>query len=135
MDKTESKYRDIQFYSLKNEALMSVHSRDARIYAGMLENDPHVVRYKCIRPLDPGFMGEVSRLGIRPDYFDTAWASDFWIENDDGSTSIREVVLGIQLIRKAMIEKLELSRRYWNRLDVGDWKVVVMERGGDGDVL
>ena len=135
MDKTESKYRDIQFYSLKNEALMSVHSRDARIYAGMLENDPHVVRYKCILPLDPGFMGEVSRLGIRQECFDTAWASDFWIENEDGTTSIREILPRGQILKKSAIQRLELSRRYWNRLDVGDWKVVVMERGGDGDVL
>ena len=30
MDKTESKYRDIQFYSEKNKSLMSVHSKDAK---------------------------------------------------------------------------------------------------------
>ena len=40
-----------------------------------------------------------------------------------------------QLIKKADIQKLELSRRYWKRLDVDDWKVVVMARGGDDHVL
>ena len=67
MDKTESKYRDIQFYSEKNKSLMSVHSKDAKAYADLLEASPHVVKYKCILPLDPGFMEEVSRLGIRPE--------------------------------------------------------------------
>ena len=81
MDKTESKYRDIQFYSEKNKSLMSVHSKDAKAYADLLEASPHVVKYKCILPLDPGFMEEVSRLGIRPECFGIAWASDFWIEN------------------------------------------------------
>lgn len=135
MDKTESKYRDIQFYSEKNETLMSVHSRDAKIYTDLLEASPHVMKYKCILPLEPGFMEEVSRLGIRPVYFETAWASDFWIENTDGTTGIREVVLMVNLIKRATIEKLELSRRYWKQLDVDDWKIVVMDRGGDDDVL
>lgn len=135
MDKTESKYRDIQFYSEKNEALMSVHSRDVKIYADILENSPHVVKYKCILPLEPGFMEEVSRLGIRPEYFNTAWASDFWIENADGTTGIREVVPAVQLVKRATVEKLELSRRYWKQLDVGDWKIVVMDRGGDENVF
>lgn len=52
MNMMESKYRDIQFYSEKNETLMSVHSRDAKVYADILENSPHVVKYKCILPLE-----------------------------------------------------------------------------------
>ena len=32
MDKTESKYRDIQFYSEKNKSLMLVHSKDAKMH-------------------------------------------------------------------------------------------------------
>lgn len=135
MDKTESKYRDIQFYSEKNETLMSVHSRDTKVYADLLEASPHVVKYRCLLPLEPSFMEEVSRLGIRPVYFETAWASDFWIENADGTTGIREVLPIRHPIKKAMIEKLELSRRYWKQLDVDDWKIVVIDRGGDDDVL
>ena len=46
MDKTESKYRDIQFYSEKNKSLMLVHSKDAKAYADLLEASPHVVKYK-----------------------------------------------------------------------------------------
>ena len=90
----------------------------------------HVVKYKCILPLDPGFMEEVSRLGIRPECFGIAWASDFWIENADGTTGIREVVSVAQLVKKSAIQKLELSRRYWKQLDVDDWKIVVIDRGG-----
>lgn len=135
MDKTESKYRDIQFYSEKNKSLMSVHSKDAKAYADLLEASPHVVKYKCILPLDPGFMEEISRLGIRPECFGIAWASDFWIENADGTTGIREVVSVAQLVKKSAIQKLELSRRYWKQLDVDDWKIVVIDRGGDEVVL
>lgn len=135
MDKTESKYRDIQFYSEKNEELMSVHSRDAKIYADILENSPHVVKYKCILPLESCFIEEVLRLGIRQECFDIAWASDFWIENADGTTSIREIVPMEHLTKRSAIQKLELSRRYWKQLDVGDWKIVVMDRGGDEDVF
>lgn len=135
MDKTESKYRDIQFYSEKNQMLISVHTRDAKTYADILEDSPNVAGYQCLQPLDPAFLGEISRLGIRPDYFEAAWASDFRIENADGSISIREVVPAEHLTRRASVEKLELSRRYWKRLDVDDWKVVVMARGGDDHVL
>ena len=94
-----------------------------------------MVKYKCILPLDPGFMEEVSRLGIRPECFGIAWASDFWIENADGTTGIREVVSVAQLVKKSAIQKLELSRRYWKQLDVDDWKIVVIDRGGDEVVL
>ena len=39
-------------------------------------------------------------------------SSDFWIENADGTTGIREVVSVAQLVKKSAIQKLELSRRY-----------------------
>ncbi len=135
MDKTESKCRDIQFYSEKNKKLMSVHTREEKIYADILENSPNVAGYQCLQPLDPALLGEISRLEIRPDYFEAAWASDFRIENADGSISIREVVPAEHLTRRASVEKLELSRRYWKRLDADDWKVVIMARGGDDHVL
>ena len=48
---------------------------------------------------------------------------------------IREVVSVAQLVKKSAIQKLELSRRYWKQLDVDDWKIVVIDRGGDEVVL
>ena len=68
MDKTESKYRDIQFYSEKNQMLISVHTRDAKTYADILENSPNVVKYKCIVPLDPAFLDEISKVEHKGDY-------------------------------------------------------------------
>lgn len=135
MDKTEAKYRDIQFHSEKNEALISVHTRAAKAYADILENSPHIVRYKCLVPLEPAFLEEISKVGIRAEHFQTAWASDFLIENADGSTGIREIVPLEHLIKKADIQKLEISRRYWKRLEVDDWKVVIFDREGKGYVL
>lgn len=77
MGKTESKRRDIQFYSERDRPLVSVHSKGIRAYADPLEASPHVMKYKCILPSDPGFAEEISRLGIHPERFGIAWVSDF----------------------------------------------------------
>ena len=45
----------------------------------------------------------------------------------DGRKEIREIVSVEQLRKRAVVEQLELSRRYWGALDVSGWKVVVME--------
>lgn len=47
---------------------------------------------------------------------------------------MQEVVSVARLAKKSAIRKLELSRRYWKQLDVGDWKVIVIDRGG-GEVV
>ena len=43
----------------------------------------------------------------------------------DGRKEIREIINSGQLRKRAVVEQLELSRRYWSALDVSDWKVVV----------
>lgn len=68
----------------------------------------------------------IDRIGIRPAYFETEWASDFLLRYADGRVGVRELVTAVQLQKKADLEKLELSRRYWVVLDVSDWKVVVI---------
>ena len=40
---------------------------------------------------------------------------------------IREIISAEQLRKRAEVEKLELSRRYWNGLDIDDWRIVVEE--------
>lgn len=84
-------------------------------------------RYETGVLLDASQMDHVSRVDIRSSYFETAWASDFLITLADGRKEIREVISAEQLRKRAVVEQLELSRRYWGALDVSGWKVVVME--------
>ena len=58
------------------------------------------------------------------------WATDFVIYYADGSMGIREIVTETMLAKRANIEKLEFSRRYWSVSEsVKDWKIVIMEKG------
>lgn len=53
------------------------------------------------------------------------WTTDFVIRTADGRTAIREFADAQDVSKKAVMEKLELSRRYWSVLDITDWKLVV----------
>ena len=127
MRKSGVKTRDIRFFSEKNDTMLCVHTSLERDYAKLLEDQPWVERYETGVLLDASQMDHVSRVDIRSSYFDTSWASDFMVTLADGRKEIREIINSGQLRKRAVVEQLELSRRYWSALDVSDWKVVVME--------
>ena len=127
MRKSGVKTRDIRFFSEKNDTMLCVHTSLERDYAKWLEDQPWVERYETGVLLDASQMDHVSRVDIRSSYFDTSWASDFMVTQADGRKEIREIITLGQLRKRAVVEQLELSRRYWSALDVSDWKVVVME--------
>lgn len=127
MRKSGVKTRDIRFFSEKNDTMLCVHTSLERDYAKWLEDQPWVERYETGVLLDASQMDHVSRVDIRSSYFDTSWASDFMVTLADGRKEIREIITLGQLRKKAVVEQLELSRRYWSALDVSDWKIVVME--------
>ena len=127
MRKSGVKTRDIRFFSVKNDTMLCVHTSLERDYAKWLEDQPWVERYETGVLLDASQMDHVSRVDIRSSYFDTSWASDFMVTLADGRKEIREIISSGQLRKRAIVEQLELSRRYWSALDVSDWKVVVME--------
>lgn len=130
MDKALGKRRDISFRSEKNGKVMCVHSREAREYARVLESDENVVSYEVCQSLDRERYQFVSPIDIRKDYFETEWATDFVIRFVDGSIGIREIVTEVMLSKRANVEKLEFSRRYWSSSEsVKDWKIVLMEKG------
>ena len=79
--------------------------------------------------LDPDKYPFINTIGIRKEYFDTQWTSDFVIHFTDGRTGIRELTNKDGLSKRAAIEKLEFSRRYWSTTKVAEWKIVVMEKG------
>jgi hypothetical protein len=77
-------------------------------------------------------MVHVNPVEIRPQFFEIDWASDFLIHFADGRLAVREVTTLEQLQKKAIVTKLELSRRYWKSMGIDDWKLVLPpEEGGD----
>lgn len=126
MDKSGRKTRDIKFYSKKNEAMVIVHSKEARAYTKYLEDMEHVSSYVAGKPIDPVRLQMISKLDIRGDYFKQSWESDFYVLFDDGTVAVRELTTAEALSKRAEIEKLELSRRYWNSVGVTNWKIVWM---------
>ena len=126
MDKSGRKTRDIKFYSKKNEAMVIVHSKEARAYTKYLEDMEHVSSYVAGKAIDPVRLQMISKLDIRGDYFKQDWESDFYVLFDDGTVAVRELTTTEAFSKRAEIEKLELSRRYWSSAGVTDWKIIWM---------
>jgi len=126
LDKSGRKTRDIKFYSKKNEAMVIVHSKEARAYTKYLEDMEHVSSYVAGKAIDPVRLQMVSKVDIRGDYFKQSWESDFYVLFDDGTVAVRELTTAEALSKRAEIEKLELSRRYWSSVGVTNWKIVWM---------
>jgi len=60
----------------------------------------------------------------------TGWSSDFLLVNQNDEVAIRELITKADLRKKAEMEKLEISRRYWNVAHVADWGIVLIEQEG-----
>ena len=129
MEKAGIRTRDIQFWSEKNQTMICVHSRRARDFARWLEGQPWVKTYQTCVPLEQDRFQHVNPVDIRGEYLQICWTTDFLIHTADGRTAVREFVDVKGFHKKAVIEKLELSRRYWAILDISDWKLVIP---GDG---
>lgn len=127
MEKAGVKKRDIKFFSKRNGGIVIVHSDFGKRYADALESDNEVKNYKCNVELDQTKYIHVQAIGIRKSYFSTIWTTDFLIEYIDGKTAVREIVVPSTLLSKAILEKLEFSRRYWEQQGINDWKVVLLE--------
>ena len=127
MDKAGMKTRDIRFFSSKNDKIICIHSKWARDYAKYLEQQPWVQSYQAVVPLEPDYMQYVSPIDIRSLYFKSEWATDFLIRFVDGRKGVRELVHREDLTKRAMVERLELSRRYWAVRDIDEWEVVLVD--------
>lgn len=129
MEKFNAKNRVIKFFSKKNDCIIRAHTEEERRYAEVLENDRTVEKYETIVRLDMEKYKHLNPLKIRKIYFETEWATDFLITNTGQTISIRELVTREYLEKISVIERLELSRRYWASTNVCDWKLVII--GGD----
>ena len=118
-----------QARSQKNQAVLCVHSKEAREYARILEEDEQVKSFEVGYLLDQDRYTYVNPLDIRKDYFATQWTTDFVLHYADGRIGIRELIGKGGLTKRANVEKLEFSRRYWSSTEAADWKAVIMEKG------
>jgi hypothetical protein len=125
MDKAGKKTRDIAYHSAKNGGMVTVHSEAARAYSKYLEERSEITAYEACKPLDINRLGALQKTDIRGEYFREQWSSDFYIRHADGTAAVRELVSAADLTKRAEVEKLELSRRYWAALGINDWKVVI----------
>lgn len=127
MERPGRKTRDIRFFSEKNDEIVCLHSQWARDYARGLEQETWIQSYEANVPLDQTRFVHVARVDIRSEYFDGGWTTDFLLYLPDGRKEVRELASREQLTKRAYLERLELSRRYWTALDVDAWKVVITD--------
>ena len=127
MEKKGTKGRTIKYSSIKNDEIMIVHSQEAKHYADCLEQIDEVLKYETLKELDNSLFSKVNPNSIRKDYFDINWLTDFVIYYTNGDIGVRELVTQESLYKLATIEKLELSRRYWELLKVKDWKIIIVK--------
>ena len=128
MERLGKRRRDIHFQSNKNASTYCTHTELAREYARLLEVKTEVEAYEVEVELDQQKYPYIPRVDIRKEYFEGVWVSDFLIRYANGAIAVREIVTEEMLSKRAVIEKLEFSRRYWALSDVDSWKVVVMEK-------
>ena len=125
MQKKGRKQRDIKFYSQKNDCIVIVHSEREQVYAQKLEDDFDVAGYTYGKSLEPAIVDRIQHVKIRKAFLEENWLTDFYIISRTGTISVREMTSTNALAKLAEVEKLELSRRYWQFLGITDWKVVI----------
>ena len=129
MEKAKAKVRDIKFYSKKNGGMITVHSVKAKKYADMLEQDESIKLYRTNVILE-NWQENISTVGIRTLYMKLDWTSDFMLVQQDDNIAIREILTHEALEKKAEMEKLEISRRYWKIAHVENWGMVLAPKEG-----
>lgn len=131
MEKVKAHRRDIQFFSRKNDMLYVVHTDIVERYAKYLEGDQSVKAYSPCVPLSTEKVSEVNPLDIRAEYLaKSMWETDFLIEHMNGTQAVREVACVDDFKKRAVVEQLELSRRYWAAQGIDDWKIVIFRKSG-----
>ena len=124
MTKAGNKTRDLSFMSAKNGRTMTVHTEQAMQYAMRLESDPAVSSYVTNHPLEQD--KTEPEQGVRKQYYETQWTTDFVVMFADGTMGVRELVTKNKLSQRSEIEKLQLSQSYWQKITAG-WKIVITQ--------
>ena len=127
MNPKNQQKREIKFSSPKNNRLLVVNSEAAMSVASKLESDSNVVSYQPNWPLENDALNRISHVDIRASYFQKVWTTDYRLILRGGEPAVRELVTLYNLSVRAYLERLELSRRYWELLGVTNWKIIVVE--------
>lgn len=127
MNPKNQQKREIKFSSPKNSRLLVVNSEAAMSIASKLESDSNVVSYQPNWPLENDALNRISHVDIRASYFQKAWTTDFRLILRGGVPAVRELATLNNLSLRAYLERLELSRRYWELVGVTNWKIIVVE--------
>lgn len=120
-----TKTREISFVSTKDNLQKTVTNDFERTFAITLDADENVISYDCSVILED-INSRVSLRGIRTRYRNVEWASSFYVRYKNGERVVYEIVCESWLEKLTVIEKLELSRRYWSAVGTVDWKMVVV---------
>ena len=72
-------------------------------------------------------MQHVSPVDIHSLYFQSEWVTDFLIILANERKGGWELVHRENLTKRAMVERLKLSGRYWAVRDIDEWKVVLVD--------
>ena len=127
MEKKDQRTRTITLFSKKNNEIRTVRSKSAKKVATYLEKETDVTHYDSNVEMNL-IEGEISSIGIRPSYMKESWITDFVVNMRDGSTMIIEVADAVELQKKSIIERLEISRRYWQQNRVNKWIIAEVKK-------
>ena len=124
----------VTFFSKKNAKMRAVYGHAGREVADALEADDTIAQYDTNVDIDPALVSSIDKTGVRLQITESLWTTDFVTVGLDGGRGVIEVAEEKMLEGPhglAFCERLELSRRYWQRQGVTDWKVAVIEEGGE----
>ena len=86
--------------------------------------DPAVSSYVTNHPLEQDKIEP--EQGVRKQYYETQWTTDFVVMFADGTMGVRELITKNKLSQRSEIEKLQLSQSYWQKITAG-WKIVITQ--------
>ena len=108
MTKAGNKTRDLSFMSAKNGRTMTVHTEQAMQYAMRLESDPAVSSYVTNHPLEQDKIEP--EQGVRKQYYETQWTTDFVVMFTDGTMGVRELVTKNNVLLSYLPKERKLRR-------------------------
>lgn len=117
---------EIRFVSKKDGLVKLVSNRDELKFAQQLDEDDTVVRYQTSVPME-NWTARTYSTGIRKTYRETKWLTSFIVEYTDGTKAAYEVIREYHLEKRAEVEKLEISRRYWTAVGMDKWKMILLK--------
>lgn len=132
MTQVGSQSMDIIFTGKKKLGTMTAHRREIVDYIKKLDDDEKVETYDVSVELEE-WADTISLVGVRKAYHEADWTTDCLIQYKDGTQAVREFVKREWLKKRAEVEKLEISRRYWAARQVYDWGVYIVDYTEEGE--